>query len=104
MRVPGTENIAPLVHVVRGEKVLFDAYLAALYGVATKALNQAVRRNRERFSGDFMFRLTDREWAALRSQAVTTSSTAAMRSQIVTSSRRRLGTLPDAFTEQSVEF
>jgi hypothetical protein len=82
--------------------VLFDADLAVLYGATTKALNQAVKRNPERFPSDFMFRLTDREWAAIRSQAVTISSTAAMRSQIVTTSRRRLGTLPYAFTEQGV--
>ena len=82
--------------------MLFDADLAALYGVATKALNQAVKRNRERFPADFMFRLTDREWAAIRSRNVTTSSAAAMRSQIVTASRRALGTLPYAFTEQGI--
>ncbi|TAK84807.1 MAG: ORF6N domain-containing protein [Betaproteobacteria bacterium] len=82
MRTLRTENIAPLVHLVRGEKVLFDADLAALYGVTTKALNQAVKRNRERFPADFVFRLTDREWTAIRSQTVTTSSTTAMRSQI----------------------
>jgi hypothetical protein len=102
MRALRTENVAPLVHVVRGEKVLFDADLAALYGVTTKALNQAVKRNRERFPADFMFRLTDREWAAIRSQSVTPSLPTAMRSQIVTTSRRRLGALPHAFTEQGV--
>ena len=71
MQAPKIEAIARLVHAVRGERVLFDADLAGLYGVSTKALNQAVRRNRERFPTDFMFRVTPQEWAALRSQIVT---------------------------------
>ena len=58
------ENIAQLVFFVRGEKVMFDADLAKLYGVTTKALNQAFRRNRERFSEDFVFQLTANEFAA----------------------------------------
>ena len=49
MPAPKTETIARLVHAVRGERVLFDADLADLYGVTTKALNQAVKRNRARF-------------------------------------------------------
>ena len=64
LQAPKTENIAPLVHAVRGERVLFDADLAGLYGVSTSALNQAVKRNRNRFPADFMFRLTEREWRA----------------------------------------
>ena len=58
-------------HTIRGEKVLLAADLAALYGVSTKALNQAVKRNSERFPADFMFQLTVQEWNALRSQTVT---------------------------------
>jgi hypothetical protein len=90
------------VHAVRGERVLFDADLAALYGVSTAALNQAVKRNRDRFPADFMFRLTAEEWAAMRSQIVTSSSGRAMMSQIVTSSRRKLVAPPYAFTEQGI--
>jgi hypothetical protein len=97
-----TENIAPLVHVVRGERVLFDADLAALYGVSTKAVNQAVKRNRRRFPTDFMFRLTDKEWSAMRSQFVTASPYPAMMSRFVTSSRRNIVAAPYAFTEQGV--
>jgi hypothetical protein len=52
------ERITPLIMVVRGQRVMIDTDLAGLYGVATKALNQAVRRNPERFPRDFMFRLT----------------------------------------------
>jgi hypothetical protein len=67
------ENLVPLVRLIRGEKVLLDTDLAELYGVATKVLNQAVKRNAERFPDDFMFQLTAGEWANLRSQSVTSS-------------------------------
>src|SRR5881275_2255512 len=65
------ENVAQLVLFIRGEKVLLDADLAKLYGVTTKALNQAVKRNASRFPADFMFRLTTEEVPRLRSQTVT---------------------------------
>jgi hypothetical protein len=86
---PKPENLAKLVFLIRGEKVLLDADLADLYGVATKVLNQAVKRNLDRFPEDFMFQLTPEEWGN-------------MRSQIVTSSRRKLSAVPYAFTEQGV--
>ena len=56
---------------IRGQSVMLDEDLARLYGVSVKALNQAVKRNRERFPGDFMFRLTGQEVRSLRSQIVT---------------------------------
>lgn len=65
------ELVARRIYVFRGEKVMLDADLAELYQVPTKALNQAVRRNLERFPDDFMFHLTEDEAAALRSQFVT---------------------------------
>lgn len=65
------EHIARSILVLRGQKVLLDAELAALYGVTTKRFNEQVRRNRERFPADFMFQLTDEEHAALRSQFAT---------------------------------
>ncbi len=100
---PKPENIATLVLAIRGEKVLLDADLAELYGVGTKVLNQALKRNLDRFPADFMFQLTTEEWERLRSQSVTASSKAApMRSQIVTASRRNISALPYAFTEQGV--
>lgn len=68
-----TERIASRIYLIRGEKVMLDSDLAELYGVPTKVLNQAVTRNRERFPGDFMFRLSDEEFADLRSQIVTSS-------------------------------
>jgi len=66
-----SRNIARNILIVRGQRVLLDEQLAALYCVSTKALNQAVRRNRARFPEDFMLQLTAAEWAALRSQFVT---------------------------------
>lgn len=100
---PKPEQLASLIHLVRGEKVLLDADLAALYGVTTKALNQAVRRNAERFPADFMFRLDPPEWGALRSQIVTPDATTkGRRSQIVTASSRNIAALPYGFTEQGV--
>jgi hypothetical protein len=69
---------APLIesriYLIRGQKVLLDSDLAMLYEVETKVLNQAVRRNRERFPADFMFQLTSAEHEALRSQIVTSNA------------------------------
>lgn len=62
------------IHVVRGVRVMIDAELAELYGIPTKALNQAVERNEERFPSDFAFHLTEQEVANLKSQVVTSSS------------------------------
>lgn len=67
------ERIERAILMVRGHKVLLDAQLAELYDVETKALVQAVKRNRARFPGDFMFQLSRAEFADLRSQAVTSS-------------------------------
>jgi hypothetical protein len=64
-------EVAGRIFVVRGQRVMLDADLAQLYGVSTKAFNQAVRRNRARFPGDFLIDLTNQEVASLRSQFVT---------------------------------
>ena len=85
------EHITRSVLVLRGQRALLDVELAELYGVATKALLQAVRRNRERFPEDFMIQLTCAEWAILRSQTVTSSA--------LHGGRRYP---PYAFTEQGV--
>lgn len=66
--------IAERIVVLRGQRVLLDTDLAALYGVKTKAFNQAVRRNRTRFPADFMLEITAKEWTSLRSQFVTLES------------------------------
>jgi hypothetical protein len=65
------EHVSGAILVLRGHRVLLDEVLAQLYGVETRALVQAVKRNLARFPGAFMFQLTASEWAALRSQAVT---------------------------------
>jgi hypothetical protein len=85
------EAIASRILLLRGHKVLLDAELAELYGVETKVLVQAVKRNLERFPDDFMFQLTNQEFNVLRSQSVTSSSTHGGRR-----------TAPYAFTEQGV--
>jgi len=85
------ENIVQLVFFVRGEKVMLDSDLAALYGVEARALNQAVARNRKRFPADFMFQLSAKEYDNIRSQ-------------FVMSARKHRGRVyrPYAFTEQGV--
>jgi ORF6N domain len=105
------EQIALRIRHFRGEKVLLDFDLAKLYGVATRALNQAVKRNRERFPDDFMFQLTTEEALVLRSQTVTSSLKGTgnqeimkNRSQTVTGSKQHGGPRyrPYAFTEQGI--
>ena len=64
-------NIESLIHIVRGQNVMLDSDLAMLYGVETRTLNQAVKRNITRFPDDFMFQVTKEEWNSLRSQIVT---------------------------------
>lgn len=68
------ERVENLICLVRGEKVLLDSDLAMLYGVETKALNRAVKRNRSRFPQDFTFQLTPEEADNLRCQSGTSSS------------------------------
>lgn len=72
-RIP-VERIAGEILLLRGQRVMLDADLAALYGVSTKRLNEQVRRNRERFPADFMFQLTAAEADSLRSQIATSKT------------------------------
>ena len=106
-------SIQNRIYEIRGERVMLDFDLAALYEVETKVFNQAVKRNKKRFPDDFMFRLTSAEWGAIPSQIVTTSSAGVQDftdsapgnwSQIVTSSKkhRPKTALPFTFTEQGV--
>lgn len=67
------QSIEEAILLLRGHKVLLDVHLAALYGVPTKVLMQAVKRNRERFPEDFMFQITAAEKSNLKSQFVTSS-------------------------------
>ena len=97
-KVPA-RRIDATILAIRGQRVMLDADLAALYDVPTKALNRAVRRNRERFPDDFMFQLTTEEVQALRYQ----NGTSILRSQFGTSKGRGgRRYLPYVFTEQGV--
>jgi len=73
------EVIEQKILLIRGQKVMLDKDLAQLYGVGTKVLNQAVKRNIERFSEDFMFQLTQKEFLMFQ------NGTSSLRSQFVTS-------------------
>jgi hypothetical protein len=84
-------EIKNMIYEIRGQKVMLDSDLAALYGVELRSLNQAVKRNIGRFPSDFMFQLTNDEWDFLRSQFVI--------SKINRGGRRYA---PYAFTEQGV--
>ena len=55
------ESVEPVIRLIRGERVILDADLARIYGVQTRSLNQAIKRNRNRFPGDFLFQLTRKE-------------------------------------------
>ncbi|HEX6900278.1 MAG TPA: ORF6N domain-containing protein [Thermoanaerobaculia bacterium] len=68
-----TERVERSILTLRGQRVILDSDLAALFGVTTKRLNEQVRRNRDRFPPDFMFQLSQEEFADLRSQFATSS-------------------------------
>jgi len=85
-----TESIEQLIFLKRGQKVMLSPHLAELYGVETRVLVQAVKRNIDRFPEDFMFQLTDEEFANLKSQIVISSWGGSRRAK------------PYAFTEQGV--
>ena len=94
-----SRRIDATILTIRGQRVMLDADLAALYGVPTKALNRAIKRNRERFPGDFMFQLTTEDAKALRYQ----NGTSILRSQFGTSKGRGgRRYLPYVFAEQGV--
>ena len=98
-------NIESLICVIRGQQVMLDSDLAMLYGVETKALNQAVKRNINRFPEDFMFQLTKEEASRSRSQIVTLNNEGASRSQIATLNTKRgqnIKYLPYAFTRNGI--
>ena len=84
-------TIQSKIYEIRGQRVMLDFDLAALYQVTTSALNQAVKRNIERFPEEFMFRISEIEWKNMSSQFVTTSRT-----------KRPKTSFPYAFTEQGV--
>ena len=83
--------ISAKIHEIRGQKVILDYDLAALYGIETRTLNQAVKRNTSRFPIDFMFQITDTEWFEMISQFVISSQR-----------KRKKSSGPLAFTEHGV--
>ena len=85
------QNIQSKIYVIRGERVMLDRDIAALYNVETKVLNQAVKRNIKRFPEDFMFQLSKTEFQIWKSQIVTSNS-----------DKMGLRRPPYAFTEQGV--
>src|SRR5262245_44534425 len=85
-----TIEIESVIKTIRGERVILDSDLARLFGVQTKAIIQATKRNFARFPTDFMFQLSPEEFAALRSQTVTSKQRGGRRSA------------PYAFTEHGV--
>lgn len=92
------ETLDGLIHTIRGERVIIDADLARLYGVETKALKQAVRRNRAKFPPDFLLELTNAEAVAI--QRVRNQEATILRSQIVTLKHGQHSKYrPFAFTE-----
>ena len=103
--VADADAIRARILTIRGVQVMLDRDLAELYGVPTKALNQAVKRNIERFPERFMFQLTKDEVSDLRSQIVTLNVGTSLRSQVVTLNKRQgqhLKYMPYAFTEQGI--
>ncbi|MCL2044370.1 MAG: ORF6N domain-containing protein [Treponema sp.] len=83
--------IQDIIYEIRGQKVMLDRVLAELYGVELKVLNQAAKRNLERFPSDFMFQLTQDEWNILWSQFVTANKNIS-----------KVRFLPNVFTEHGV--
>ena len=83
------QSISNMIYTIRRQRVMLDKDLSVLYGVQVRVLNQAVKRNSQRFPEDFMFQLNAEEWAILKSQFVTSSWGGAR-------------TRPYAFTEQGV--
>ena len=92
--IASVEQIESRIFLIRGQKVMPDQDLAALYGVETKRFNEQVRRNSERFPEDFMFQLTAEEFANLKSQFVTSNNPTA-----TPAGRGGRRHLPYAFTE-----
>jgi len=98
------EIIENKILIIRGQKVMLDRDLALLYEVETKVLNQALKRNPERFPEDFMFQLTKEEFENLKFHFGTSSEDGVLRSQFATANKKTnmSRSLPYAFTEHGV--
>lgn len=91
LQIVPDEVVMSKIHLIRGQKVMLDSDLAALYGIETKNLNKAVKRNLSRFPEDFMFRCSKEEYVSLRFQNGTSKP-----------GRGGVRYLPNVFTEQGV--
>ena len=105
--VENMRSIRDCIFTIRNVQVMLDRDLAELYGVPTRVLNQAVKRNADRFPEGFVFQLTQDEFNGLRSQFVTSNEMnhlpkGVLKSQIVTSKRGGLRYRPYAFTEHGI--
>lgn len=104
IKLTETTSIQRKIYTIRDNQVMLDSDLADFYGIETKVLNQAVKRNNSRFPKEFMFKLTDDEWDSLRSK-IGISAVGILRSQNVTLKEgrgRHRKYLPYVFTEQGV--
>lgn len=102
-KIAAQDGIVQKIFLIRGHKVMLSIHLAELYGVETKVLMQAVKRNIERFPEDFMFRLSSEEAMALKLQLIDLQAVVKSRSQYVTLKQgSNIKYLPYAFTEQGV--
>jgi phage regulator Rha-like protein len=99
------ERITRSIYLIRNQKIMMDSDLAEMYEVETKVLNQAVKRNMDRFPEDFMFQLSNEEWEDLQVTIEEQNEDHSLRSQIVTLKNdrgRHRKYLPYVFTEQGV--
>ncbi|MBV4357499.1 ORF6N domain-containing protein [Pinibacter aurantiacus] len=96
------QSIQNRIYEIRGERVMLDKDLAALYETETKRLKEAVNRNIKRFPTDFMFQLTKEEWEAIRYQVDMLESNSSLRTQFASSKRGGIRYMPYVFTEQGV--
>ena len=99
------DRITRSIYLIRNQKVMMDSDLATMYGVETKVLNQAVKRNMDRFPEDFMFQLSTEEWDDLQVTIREQNDDHSLRSQSVTLKNdrgRHRKYLPYVFTEQGV--
>jgi hypothetical protein len=88
------DQLGRLIYQIRGERVMLDSDLALMYGVETKALNRAVKRNGYRFPKDFVFQLSEDEWKNLRYQNGTSSlSHDGRQRRTLTQRRKRFGVI-----------
>jgi hypothetical protein len=96
------QSIQNRIYVIRGERVMLDRDLAALYEVETRVFNQAVKRNIDRFPEDFMFRITMDEWQSIKNESEMANQSISSQIVMTSTSKRPLSALPYVFTIKGV--